>query len=65
MIITGTKVDDSKWGKTDEAYVPPAAVKPDVMAPRLRRRAARLGPRRRVGYVAQGGTSTWYKPPAN
>ena len=32
MIITGTKVDDSKWGKTDEAYVPPAAVKPDVMA---------------------------------
>ena len=41
MIVSGTKVDDSKWGKSDEAYVPPAAVKPDVMAPRLVRRSRR------------------------
>ena len=48
MIITGTKVDDSKWGKTDEAYVPPAAVKPKTMAPRLRR----SGRAKRVDYAS-------------
>ena len=48
MIISGTKVDDSKWGKTDEAYVPPAAVKPKTMAPRLRR----SGRAKRVDYAS-------------
>ena len=36
-IVSGTKVDDASWGRSDEAYVPPAAVASDVMAPRLRR----------------------------
>ena len=48
-IVTGTKVDDSRWGRSDEAYVPPAAVAGDVMAPRLR-------PRRNVARVD-------YRPP--
>ena len=48
MIVSGTKVDDSKWGKSDEAYVPPAAVKPDKMAPRLRRSTRA----KRVDYAA-------------
>ena len=35
-IVTGTRVDDSSWGRSDEAYVPPAAIQGDP-APRLRR----------------------------
>ena len=37
-IVTGTVTDDSRWGRSDEAYVPPAAVQ-DEPAPRLRRSA--------------------------
>ncbi len=47
-IVSGTKVDDSAWGRSDEAYVPPAAVQ-DVPAPRLRRSSRNVA---RVDYRA-------------
>ena len=46
-IVTGTKVDDSAWGRSDEAYVPPAAVAAEQLAPRLRRSSRNVG---RVDY---------------
>ena len=46
-IVSGTKVDDSAWGRSDEAYVPPAAVAAEQLAPRLRRSSRNVG---RVDY---------------
>ncbi len=47
-IVTGTKADDSAWGRSDEAYVPPAAVQVQP-APRLRRSSRNVA---RVDYRA-------------
>ena len=46
-IVSGSRVDDSAWGRSDEAYVPPAAVASEQMAPRLRRSSRNVG---RVDY---------------